>query len=187
MVKFSTEYKLKIVQEYLAGGYSLRNLAAKSNMPSRSSINTWVRTYQELGEAGLKIEAPEGPYSVQFKLDVLHFIQSTGTSYFDTAMKFNIHSPALIGIWKNALLKQGVKGLDKKFKELPSMPKKPTKLNEEQSSNNDLIQKLERENELLRLEIAYIKKLSAFRKNPNAYLEKHKQQWHTNSSTKDSN
>ena len=187
MVKFSTEYKMKIVHEYLAGGYSLRDLAAKPNMPSRSTINTWVRIYQKLGEEGLKMEPPQESYTVQFKLDVLHFIKSTGASYFDTAMKFNIHTPALIGLWKNTLLEKGVKGLDKKFKELPSMPKKPVKSNENQSSNSDLIKKLERENELLRLEIAYIKKLSAFRKNPNAYLEKHKQQWHTSSNKKDSN
>ncbi|MEX5942313.1 hypothetical protein AB6G71_08605 [Mammaliicoccus sciuri] len=46
---------------------------------------------------------------------------------------------------------------------------------------------LERENENLRLEIAYLKKLNAFRENPNAFLEKHKQQWHSNSKKKDSN
>ena len=44
---------------------------------------------------------------------------------------------------------------------------------------------LERENELLRLEIAYLKKLKAFRENPNVFLEKHKQNWHSNSKKKD--
>ena len=48
-------------------------------------------------------------------------------------------------------------------------------------------EQLERENELLRLEIAYLKKLKAFQENPNAFLEKHKQQWHSNSKKKDSN
>jgi transposase len=48
-------------------------------------------------------------------------------------------------------------------------------------------EQLERENELLRLEIAYLKKLKAFQENPDAYLEKHKQRWHTNSKKKDSN
>ena len=45
---------------------------------------------------------------------------------------------------------------------------------------------LERENELFRLEIAYLKKLKAFRENPNVFLEKHKQHWHSNSKKKDS-
>ncbi|MFD1864591.1 hypothetical protein [Planococcus chinensis] len=47
-------------------------------------------------------------------------------------------------------------------------------------------EQLERENELLRLEVAYLKKLKAFQENPNAYLEKHKQRWHSNSKKKDS-
>ena len=47
-------------------------------------------------------------------------------------------------------------------------------------------EQLERENELLRLEIAYLKKLRAFQENPDAYLEKHKQRWHSNLEKKDS-
>ena len=42
-------------------------------------------------------------------------------------------------------------------------------------------QKLERENELLRLEVAYLKKLKAFQMDPDGYLEKHKQRYHSNS------
>lgn len=42
-------------------------------------------------------------------------------------------------------------------------------------------QKLERENELLRLEVEYLKKLRAFQRDPEAYLEKHKQRYHSSS------
>jgi transposase len=42
-------------------------------------------------------------------------------------------------------------------------------------------QKLERENELLRLEVEYLKKLRAFQMDPEGYLEKHKQRYHSNS------
>lgn len=45
---------------------------------------------------------------------------------------------------------------------------------------------LERVNELLRLENAYLKKLRAFRENPNVFLERHKQNWHSNAKKKDS-
>lgn len=44
---------------------------------------------------------------------------------------------------------------------------------------------LERENELLRLENAYLKKLKAYEENPNAYLEKYKQRWHSSLKKKD--
>ncbi|MFC2947071.1 hypothetical protein [Virgibacillus sediminis] len=42
-------------------------------------------------------------------------------------------------------------------------------------------QKLERENELLRLEVEYLKKLRAFQMDPEGYLRKHKQRYHSNS------
>jgi len=42
-------------------------------------------------------------------------------------------------------------------------------------------QKLERENELLRLEMEYLKKLRAFQMDPEGYLEKHRQRYHSNS------
>lgn len=47
-------------------------------------------------------------------------------------------------------------------------------------------EQLERENELLRLEIAYLKKLKAFRENPESFLEKYKQGLPLNSKKKDS-
>ena len=45
---------------------------------------------------------------------------------------------------------------------------------------------LERENELLRLEVAYLKKLKAFRENPDAFLAKYKQPSPLNLKKKDS-
>jgi len=42
-------------------------------------------------------------------------------------------------------------------------------------------QKLERENELLRLEVEYLKKVRAYQMNPEGYLEEHKRRYHSNS------
>ena len=42
-------------------------------------------------------------------------------------------------------------------------------------------EELEQENELLRLEVEYLKKLRAFQMDPDGYLEKHRQRYHTNS------
>ncbi|MDD1370992.1 hypothetical protein PTB13_25710, partial [Bacillus sp. MHSD17] len=47
-------------------------------------------------------------------------------------------------------------------------------------------EQLKRENELPRLEIAYLKKLDAFEANSDAFLEKHKQQSPLNSKKKGS-
>lgn len=64
-----------------------------------------------------------------------------------------------------------------KIKGRPSMCRKPNKLPGKQAKPTSLSREvLERENERLRLENAYLKKLKAFRENLDAFLEKHKQQ-----------
>ena len=82
---------------------------------------------------------------------------------------------------------QGVEGLKPKPKGRPSMSNKPNTNKQTKSVEKRLTREaeLERENELLRLEIAYLKKLRAFRENPNVFHEKHKQKWHSNSKKKD--
>ncbi|RKL64810.1 hypothetical protein CR203_24290 [Salipaludibacillus neizhouensis] len=66
------------------------------------------------------------------------------------------------------------------------MSKKPTKSKKKEETKLTREEELERENELLRLENTYLKKLKAFRENPNAFHEKHRQKWHLNSKKKDS-
>ena len=65
------------------------------------------------------------------------------------------------------------------------MSKKNTKKQIDQSAPST--EELKREIELLRLENAYLKKLQAFQENPETFLEKHKQRWHSHSKKKDSN
>ncbi|AOV06869.1 helix-turn-helix domain-containing protein [Sporosarcina ureilytica] len=187
MAKYSLEFKFKVVREYLEGTLGYRLLARKYGIPSKSPIESWVQAYKAFGEDGLRRKRSKKVYSVQFKLDVLHFIKRTGASYQDTAIEFNMNNPSLIANWKRTFLKEGVEGLKPKSKGCPTMSKdkkaKPVKTEEKMSRE----EQLERENELLRLEIAYLKKLDAFQENPNAFLEKHKQQWHSNSKKKGSN
>lgn len=81
-------------------------------------------------------------------------------------------------------MKEGIAGLEPKPKGRPSMSKKPKK--DDQTKHEwSREEQLKRENELLRLENSYLKKLRAFRENPDTYLEKHKQRWHSNSKKKD--
>jgi len=66
------------------------------------------------------------------------------------------------------------------------MSEKPNKQKKKEEIKLTSEERLERENELLKLENTYLKKLKAFRENPNAFHEKHKQKWHSNSKKKDS-
>src|SRR5699024_9513187 len=47
MVKYSEEFKLKIIKEYLKGSLGYKLLAKKYQIPHESSIKSWVRNYKE--------------------------------------------------------------------------------------------------------------------------------------------
>lgn len=186
MAKYSKEFKLKVVREYLQGHQGYLLLAKKYSIPSDTQILRWVHAYQAFGEEGLKRKHSKKVYPVQFKMDVLNFRKQTGASLQETAIAFQLNNPALIASWFNTFQKEGIEGLQEKAKGRPSMSKNPKKKSPKTEKASTREEQLERENELLRLENSYLKKLKAFQENPNAYLEKHKQRWYSNSNKKDS-
>ena len=186
MVKYSEEFKLKVVQEYLEGPLGCVLLAKKYGIAANCQIVGWARAYKEFGMEGLKRRQARRVYSVQFKLDVLHFMKQTGASYQETAVRFGLHNPSLITNWNSKFLKEGIEGLKEKTKGRPPMSKKQKAKPVKQEKGLSREEQLERENELLRLEIAYLKKLDAFQENPDAFLEKHRQRWHSSSKKKGS-
>lgn len=113
-------------------------------------------------------------------------MKQTGASYQETAIQFKMNKPSLIASWNSIFQKQGIEGLQEKSKGRPSMSKKPKQIPAKKEKEMSREEQLERENELLRLEIAYLKKLKAFRENPEAFLEKHKQRLPLNSKKRDS-
>jgi transposase len=182
MVKYSEGFKLKLVKEYQDGilGYNL--LAKKYGMKNCSPIKRWVKSYEKFGEEGLKRKRNKIAYSVQFKLEVLSFMKRTGSSEMETALTFGLTNPPLIASWKKAFLEGGAEALDRP-KGRPSMSDKAKNKKSKHIEEKEMTyeQKLERENELLRLEVEYLKKLRAFQMDPEGYLEKHKQRYHSNS------
>ncbi|WP_147294840.1 helix-turn-helix domain-containing protein [Oceanobacillus chungangensis] len=185
MVKYSEEFKIKLVTEYLYGNFGYPSLAKKYNMPSSSPLKNWVSSYKAHGMDGLKRRKTRKEYSVQFKLNTIQFMLETGASYQETSDKFKMNNPSLINRWMKTFSEQGIEGLEPKSKGRPSMSKKPNnKKKDEKKLTRE--EELEREIELLRLENAYLKKLRAFRENPHASHEKHKQRWHSSLKKKDS-
>lgn len=170
---YSDEVKLTVVKEYQEGKLGIRPLAKKYGIKSKSQVGRWIRIYERFGEDGL-LRKKNKPYSVQFKLDVLSFMKRTGSSEMDTALHFGITNPSIIATWKKSIEREMDGGLNNIRKGLPPMSK---------SRKNDTRTKeeLEKENELLRLEVEYLKKLRAFQMDPESYLEKHRQQYHSNS------
>ena len=184
MTKYTMAFKIKVVQEYLKNSLGYPLLSKKYGMPSQTPLKNWVQAYKKWGAEGLRPKNIKQFYSVQFKVDVLHFMKQTGASYQETAIQFKLNNPSLIANWNSIFRKQGIEGLQEKTKGRPSMSKKTKQTPAKKEMARE--KQLERENELLRLEIAYLKKLKAFRENPEAFLEKHKQRLPLNSKKKDS-
>lgn len=158
MTKYSPEFKLQIVNEYLEGVLGYRSLANKYAIPSQSQIETWVRQYKQEGKNGLQPKEKQ-EYTGEFKLNVLNYMKTTGASYSATADYFGISDIGTIANWKAKVLKDGVEAL---FRSKGRPRKNMIKLN---SSKEAKVltreQQLEEENKLLRIEIEYLKKCHA--------------------------
>lgn len=54
MTKYSKEFKIKAVKEYLESNISYKSLPAKYCIPSEIIIKNWVNAYKSQGYEGLK-------------------------------------------------------------------------------------------------------------------------------------
>jgi transposase len=183
MAKYSEEFKLKLVREYQEGQLGYDRLAKKYGMKDSTPIKRWVKAFEAFGEKGLLRKRQKSTYSVQFKLDVLSFIKRTGSSETDTALHFGLSDPPLIASWKKAFIKGGAEALERPKGRPPMADKAKNRRKHDDTEAIEITneQRLKRDNELLRLEVEYLKKLRAFQMDPENYLEKHKQHYHSNS------
>lgn len=157
LAKYDLEFKLKVVNEYIdsLGGYSV---IGKRHGINRTLVRTWYKAYNALGIEGLERKRSKTKYSLDDKIVILRWMRENNASLNITSAKFRINNPSLIASWMIAFNKYGIDGLTEKRKGRPSMKKK----NDNKSNNkNDYVKNLEHENELLRAELAYIKKLKA--------------------------
>jgi len=158
MAKYSPEFKLRIVNEYLQGTLGYRSLAKKYQIPSQSQIETWVRQYKQEGKNGLQPKEKQ-VYTGEFKLNVLNYIKTTGASYSQTAIHFGISDIGTIANWNATFLKGGVEALlkPKGRSQSPMLKLKASK----QPKTLTREQQLEEEIKLLRIENEYLKKCHA--------------------------
>ncbi len=118
MAKYSFEFKLKLVHDYLSGQGGLRFLAKKYGVKNNSQISKWINAYKELGEDRLLRSRKSKNYSVQFKLDAIEL------SYQEVANLLKMNNPSLIGKWLRTYQKFGIEGLSKQKGRPPTMSKK---------------------------------------------------------------
>lgn len=148
------ETKLEIVQKYLQGSVGVQRLANEYNISSTGDIRFWLARYKAHGEEGLKNLHHE-KYSSEFKKSVIEYMYTTGASQQATAAHFNIPSRETVRRWEKAYNQYGEDGLinnKRGRKEMPKATKSTTP-----NTPKDLL----KENQKLRMENDYLKKLYA--------------------------
>ncbi|WP_257130703.1 IS3 family transposase, partial [Bacillus pseudomycoides] len=154
--KFSSKEKIRAIRRYLEGTEGGKTIA-KSIDVHPSMLYQWIKQYESLGENAF--EKRYTSYSTQYKLDVLNYMNEQGTSIRETAALFNIPSYETLRKWKVAYETGGLDALQSKKKGRPSMEKKKTNTTKDQGIVEGSIEALQAENERLRMENAYFKKV----------------------------
>ena len=176
MAKYSTEFKMKVVKEYLETNISYKSLSDKYGIPNESVIKIWVNAYKSQGYEGIKVKRENTQYTLEFKLNVVKLYLTGEMSYQSLANELKINNPSIITRWVKEFREKGIEGLKSKKRGRPSrMSKsqnksKDTKIessaNISNSENESLtqaqlkekIKKLEEKNYWLQLENDAIKK-----------------------------
>ena len=158
MSKYSKQFKLKVVQEFLKSG-GLKRVGHLFEI-SHSDVRKWTLAYQAHGHSGLNPNFQH--HSPQFKVQVLEYMAQHQISARPAAAHFGIGSMTTILQWQKLYNKGGITALEPKPKGRPSMSKrseiaallaKPS----EQLTHEELLRKAQ----YLEVENAYLKKLEA--------------------------
>ena len=159
MSKHSEQFKLSVVQQYLAGPAGFKTVARQHGL-KHAMVRNWVGWYRAHGTDGLKKKFSH--YSAEFKLSVLKHMWENELSYGQTAAVFNIRSPGVLSVWERGYRSGGTdalvarpRGRPKQMAAPPTKPESP--LDDENRPREELLTELNH----LRMENAYLKKLRA--------------------------
>lgn len=173
MAKYSAEFKLKIVQEYLQGHLGYKALAHKYNISSPNLIKDWVGKYRIMGQDGIQRSRKKEIYSFQFKLNAVELYLSTENSYLKLALQLNLKSVGTLVTWVQCYRAVGIEGLKPQRKgRRPKLPDKATITPECNMNQDERLRQLEEENLKLRIEVAFLKGLRRLRQEQEAQKRK---------------
>jgi len=126
MAKYSLEFKLKLVEEYLRGEGGYKHICNKHSVSSAKVLQRWVAAYNTLGIDGLMRSRKNQTYTFEFKLNVVELYLTTEVSYQDLALRFEIKNPAMLCNWVNDYRIVGPDALKPKTKGRPTKMSKPS-------------------------------------------------------------
>lgn len=161
MTRYDADFKLQLVERYLSSEDSGFKRLSKEYGIAPGTLQRWVASYQRHGAAGVNKKSTR--YSAEFKLSVLQCMWKEELSYRQVAAQFNIRGGSIIGMWERQYHEGGLDALMSKPRgrtKKITMPESPTPVQAPQTDTRTL-EDLRKENEYLRAEVAYLKKLNA--------------------------
>ena len=154
-MRYDLDFKIKVIA-YYTQGHSGSATGERFAVNPRF-ISKWVRQYQHSGIDAIKPKVGKAEYNSEFKYKVITAMLQDGLSQSETALQFDISSPALISHWCKAYRLYGMSGLTSKYKGSNTMTSPIISKPDDEKT----LAELKRENEYLRAENAYLKKLDA--------------------------
>ncbi|MFL1696504.1 helix-turn-helix domain-containing protein, partial [Weissella kandleri] len=137
------------VEMYLKG-VSTGEIRKKFGIKGSATLGIWVESIKRDGIYGFKdLHRQKTKYPYSFKIKVIKWRLDYRASYPVAARKFRITSPSIIWQWERTLETGRLK------------PDKQRRIRTMNKQEQDKIKKLEEENELLRIKVAYLEKLEA--------------------------
>lgn len=160
MAKYSEEFKLSVVQSYESGGQGFKAVARRYDL-DHATVRRWVKGYQQHGLAGLRRKFSH--YSAEFKLSVLQRMEREELSARQAIVLFDIRGGiGVVRAWERLYHEGGLPALQPKPRGRRKMiPSKPSNLPPAPGTDSRSLEELRKENECLRAEVAYLKKLRA--------------------------
>lgn len=115
--KYTKEFKLKVINEYLSGNGSTRHLALKYDIPSNTIVNKWVSLYNNGNE--IKDYDPNHEVytmkarktTMEERVEIVNHCISNDKNYKITADKYNLPY-SLIYQWVKRYEENGDEGLN---------------------------------------------------------------------------
>lgn len=161
MSKYSQQFKLRVVHEYLTGPKGLADIAKKYGIASKENVRKWVQQYRTYGPNGLVPKQSITDYDGSFKLKVLKWLKQHRATLNETALKFDISEPSTIWQWQRLFDTGGIDALCRRRGRPTGMNNKKKTTKKRITKTDADFKKLQEENELLKIENEYLKKLRA--------------------------
>ncbi|WCK54298.1 helix-turn-helix domain-containing protein [Aneurinibacillus sp. Ricciae_BoGa-3] len=155
---YSKELKMSAVLDYLSENYSQYEIVRKYEISSRSVLRRWIKNYnghRDLKETKrMKNSMTKGrSTTLEERLEIVRYCLQNGKDYHQASEQFNV-SYQQVYQWVKKYEKEGEDGL----KDQRGHRKVEPELTPEERAQRE-IKRLERENERLRAENAFLKKL----------------------------